>query len=326
MYIILINLFLYEDEHIMNIYEQLNKINDNDSLSEKYNVKNPKELKKLKESYKSRKCLKEDYEIDGEQVSWPEYFEYRMEEDEFFMDDNLFQEFADKAYQLVEAEGFTDVFTEPSTQMGRGGDFFWAKKDGVNYRGVFDFETEQEYFYEAASSADSFDEAIDNLAKCYAHIIIDNLHPDDDEDFDESLKEGTYSNRVEGNNRYFDTMGNKIRYCLLDVIRCKGYAALYMYMKNLDPVAFSAYAPDFTTKLGELYQDESVDINRADTFGKIADDLQQQFIKMVSKVDSKKHSVYEDKTPEELWNNSPVEIDREHYAKVQNFKKKFGID
>ena len=34
----------------MNIYEQLNKINDNESLSEKYNVKNAKELKKLKEN------------------------------------------------------------------------------------------------------------------------------------------------------------------------------------------------------------------------------------------------------------------------------------
>lgn len=33
----------------MNIYEKLNKINDNESLSEKYNVKNAKELKKLKE-------------------------------------------------------------------------------------------------------------------------------------------------------------------------------------------------------------------------------------------------------------------------------------
>lgn len=144
-----------------------------------------------------------------------------------------------------------------------------------------------------------------------------------------SLKEDAdskYSNRVEGDNRYFDTMGNKIRYCLLDVIRSKGYTALYWYMKNLDPDAFSAYAPDFTTKLGELYQDDSVDINRADTFGKIADDLQQQFIKMVSKVDSRKRSVYEDKTPEELWNNSPVEIDGEQYKKVQNFKKKFGID
>ena len=145
----------------------------------------------------------------------------------------------------------------------------------------------------------------------------------------ESLKEDThsmYSNRVEGNNRYFDTMGNKIRYCLLDVIRCKGYTALYRYMQSLDPDAFSAYAPDFTTKLGDQYQEDSVHINRADTFGKIADDLQQQFIKIVSRVDSRKHSVYEDKTPEELWNNSPVEIDGKQYAKVQNLKKKFDID
>jgi hypothetical protein len=34
----------------MNIYETLNKINDTESLSEKYNVKNAKELKKLQES------------------------------------------------------------------------------------------------------------------------------------------------------------------------------------------------------------------------------------------------------------------------------------
>ena len=97
-------------------------------------------------------------------------------------------------------------------------------------------------------------------------------------------------------------------------------------MQSLDPDAFSAYASDFTTKLGDQYQEDSVHINRADTFGKIADDLQQQFIKIVSRVDSRKHSVYEDKTPEELWNNSPVEIDGKQYAKVQNLKKKFGID
>ena len=39
------------------IYEQLNKINDKESLSEKYNVKNVKELKKLQES---RTCINED--------------------------------------------------------------------------------------------------------------------------------------------------------------------------------------------------------------------------------------------------------------------------
>lgn len=39
----------------MNIYEQLNKIDDQESLSEKYNVKNAKELQKLKESSVSYK-------------------------------------------------------------------------------------------------------------------------------------------------------------------------------------------------------------------------------------------------------------------------------
>ena len=38
------------EEGCMNIYEKLNKINDSESLSEKYNVKNTKELKKLRES------------------------------------------------------------------------------------------------------------------------------------------------------------------------------------------------------------------------------------------------------------------------------------
>ena len=49
LYIILITLFL-DKENNMNIYEKLNKINDSESLSEKYNVKNTKELKKLRES------------------------------------------------------------------------------------------------------------------------------------------------------------------------------------------------------------------------------------------------------------------------------------
>ena len=47
------------EENDMNIYKQLNKINDTESLSEKYNVKNAKELKKLQESYKSREHLTE---------------------------------------------------------------------------------------------------------------------------------------------------------------------------------------------------------------------------------------------------------------------------
>lgn len=121
--------------------------------------------------------LTESYEIDGEEVTWPEYFDYQMEVDEYFMDDNMFDEFAEKAYKLVEEHGYTDVFTETSTQAGRGGDFFWAKKNGISYRGVFDFETEQKRFYDAAVSANSFEEAIDAIAKCYAKIILDSLKP-----------------------------------------------------------------------------------------------------------------------------------------------------
>lgn len=57
----------------MNIYEQLNKINDTESLSEKYNVKNAKELKKLKENLITEKTPFEfdekTYILDGRGIS-----------------------------------------------------------------------------------------------------------------------------------------------------------------------------------------------------------------------------------------------------------------
>lgn len=166
---------------MMNLFEKLNRLDD--SLVESKRVV---KKKKLTES-----MADDEYEIDGEEMSWPEYFEYMMEEDENFIDENLFSDFADKAYELVEAEGFTDVFTEPSTQAGRGGDFFWAKKDGVAYRGYYDFESEQELFYDVAVNASSREEAIENLAKTYANLILNSLDADDgyDDDIDEMLTE-----------------------------------------------------------------------------------------------------------------------------------------
>lgn len=119
--------------------------------------------------------------------SWASDVEEAMDSgDEYFMDD-LYSEFADKAFALVEKQGFTDVFAEPSTQMGQGGDFFWANKDGVSYRGSYDFETEQEAFWEAAGSAQTRAQAIQNCAKVYAQIILSSLKPDDEEELEEGI-------------------------------------------------------------------------------------------------------------------------------------------
>ena len=173
------------------IDENLNKIN-NSSIKSKRIVKK----KKLTEGVSNR------YEVKGKEVTWPEYFEYNMETNDYFMDEQLFSSFYDKAVELVEKEGFTDVFTEPSTQAGRGGDFFWATKDGVSYRGSYDYEEEQEIFYDAAVNSDSKEEAIDNLAKAYAKLIISNLTIDDD--YDDEIAEMLTENR---NNPYFTPYG-----------------------------------------------------------------------------------------------------------------------
>ena len=119
----------------------------------------------------------EESELDD--LSWDEMLD-ALDEDEEWMD-SLYQEFCNKAYALVEKEGFTGVFSEPSTQLGRGGDFFWAKKDGVNYHGRYDFESEQDMFWDCCYEADSREEAIELCAKKYAEIILNNLSPVDDE-------------------------------------------------------------------------------------------------------------------------------------------------
>lgn len=112
-------------------------------------------------------------------LSWSDMLD-QLDGDEDWMD-SLYQEFCAEAYALVEKEGFTDVFTEPSTQLGRGGDFFWAKKDGVSYEGSYDFESEQAMFWNCCYEADSREEAIRLCAKKYAELILNKLSPVDEE-------------------------------------------------------------------------------------------------------------------------------------------------
>lgn len=183
----------------MTLYEKLNRLDD--SLVESKRVVKKKKL---------IEGISNSYEIDGKEVTWPEYFEHNMETNDYFMDEQLFSAFYDKAVELVEKEGFTDVFTEPSTQAGRGGDFFWATKDGISYRGSYDYEEEQQIFYDAAVNADSEEEAIANLAKAYAKLIISNLTVDEedyDDDIDEMLTEENNA-REKLMNTYPDDFGH----------------------------------------------------------------------------------------------------------------------
>ena len=87
----------------MNIYEQLNKINDTESLSEKYNVKNLKELKKLKESISSIKIP----------APWNKYLEvddYTPEEGEYIVGDKI-GEYTLVAY-LAPKSDYEDIIDE----------------------------------------------------------------------------------------------------------------------------------------------------------------------------------------------------------------------
>lgn len=134
------------------------------------------ESKSIKESI-GFKAIKKGKKVNE---SWEDELE-DAEYDEWFMD-NLYNEFSNIAFELVEKEGYTDVFTEPSTQMGEGEDFFWAEKDGKSYCGSYDFQSEQDAFWECAANSGSREEAIQNCAKKYAEIILSSLELDEDED------------------------------------------------------------------------------------------------------------------------------------------------
>lgn len=132
---------------------------------------------------------------DQRDESWINYAARRLDDDPENFLDEMFAKFAEEAYAIVEAEGYTDVFTEPSTQAGRGGDFFWAEKDGVSYRGNYDFETEQEEMSDCCLNADSEEEAIELCAKKYASIILSSLKPEVDD-----LEEAAFSGGMAGDN------------------------------------------------------------------------------------------------------------------------------
>lgn len=115
------------------------------------------------DSFASKQSKLEDYVIDWEELS-----------------DSFYQDFCDKAYEMVENEGFTDVFTEPSTQGGVGSDYFTAYSNGERYSGSYDFESEQETLMEIYLGANSYEEACDTAAKWYAQTILDNLELDEE--------------------------------------------------------------------------------------------------------------------------------------------------
>lgn len=107
-------------------------------------------------------------QLEGDEIDWDD------------IEDSFYQDFCDAAYQIVENEGFTDVFTEPSTQGGVGDDFFTAYSNGARYSGSYDFESEQEALMEIYLEATSYEEACDKAAKWYAQVILDNLELDEE--------------------------------------------------------------------------------------------------------------------------------------------------
>lgn len=135
-----------------------------------------------------------DVEYDEDDLdTWPwkkrvEYEQDRDWVDSYFLDD-MFSDVAEKAFAIVEAEGYTDVFTEPSTQMGQGADFYWATKDGVRYTGRHDFQDQEADFWSCCEEANSREEAIELMAKYYASNILSALKPEDEEDYDDDYSD-----------------------------------------------------------------------------------------------------------------------------------------
>lgn len=157
-----------------------------------YDVKTGKLIKK-----KTNEAVEYD-EDNPDTWPWKERVEYEQDKDwgeSYFLDD-MFSDVADKAFAIVEAEGYTDVFTEPSTQVGQGADFYWATKDGVRYTGRHDFQDQEAGFWSCCEEANSKEEAIELMAKYYASNILSALEPDEEDydddysnEYDESLEE-----------------------------------------------------------------------------------------------------------------------------------------
>ena len=102
--------------------------------------------------------------------------------------DDLYYDFSDKAFKIVEGEGFTGVYAEPSTQGGIGDDFFTAYKGDVRYEGQYDYEEELNDIANIVinSNAKNREELIAELAKWYADLILDCIEPYED-DLDENI-------------------------------------------------------------------------------------------------------------------------------------------
>ena len=103
--------------------------------------------------------------------------------------DDLYYDFSDKAFKIVEREGFAGVYAEPSTQGGIGDDFFTAYKDDVRYEGQYDYEEELNDIANIVinSNAKNREELIAELAKWYADLILDCIEPYED-DLDENIQ------------------------------------------------------------------------------------------------------------------------------------------
>ena len=103
--------------------------------------------------------------------------------------DDLYYDFSDKAFKIVEREGFAGVYAEPSTQGGIGDDFFTAYKGDVRYEGQYDYEEELNDIANIVinSNAKNREELIAELAKWYADLILDCIEPYED-DLDENIQ------------------------------------------------------------------------------------------------------------------------------------------
>lgn len=108
--------------------------------------------------------------------------------------DDLYYDFSDKAFKIVEREGFAGVYAEPSTQGGIGDDFFTAYKGDVRYEGQYDYEEELNDIANIVinSNAKNREELIDELAKWYADLILDCIEPYED-DLDEGWRKNGWS-------------------------------------------------------------------------------------------------------------------------------------
>ena len=146
----------------MNIYEQLNKIDDTESLSEKYNIKNAKELKKLQNS---SEALSNNLRKDNALNEW---WDDDEEESRNSARGDRFYRRAERA--LEKNFKCTGAYLEPSTELGSGKTYLFA--DNMDFDGSFDFETGEEYIDE-------------NDYKGFLQLCLDSFTPS----LEESLKE-----------------------------------------------------------------------------------------------------------------------------------------